>query len=134
MLKRRMTEQICSYINHELNRFLTTEKTGVIYVVKLPKPGAKGKCSRDNNLVTIWYRGYIRKRLEQKCREQSIKIMEVLGKNISNQCSQCKSLGTRENGMFICRSCGYMDKEKINTARNILRRGTDGETLNSSYT
>ena len=47
--KHRYTEQLHSYINHELNRFLETEKPGIIYVVKLPGPGKGGSSRRINH-------------------------------------------------------------------------------------
>ncbi len=122
--KKRMEEQMHSYINHEINRFLRSEKPEIIYVVKLPKPQAGGgKNKRANHLMAQWQRGYIRNRLTQKCKEQSVEIVEVLGKNISNECSQCGVIGKKENGMFICPSCGSCMEEKMNTARNVKKRG-----------
>lgn len=122
--KKRMEEQMHSYINHEINRFLRSEKPEIIYVVKLPKPQAGGgKNKRANHLMAQWQRGYIRNRLTQKCKEQSVEIVEVLGKNISNECSQCGVIGKKENGMFICPSCGSCMEDKMNTARNVKKRG-----------
>lgn len=121
--KRRRLEQLHSYINHELNRFLETEKPETIYIVRLPAQGKGGRNPRINHTITLWQRGYIRKRLEQKCREQSIELVEVLGKDISNECSQCGAMGSRSEGDFLCPQCGYETKEKINTARNVKKRG-----------
>ena len=125
--KRRLEEGLHSYINHELNYFLAEEKPKVIYVVKLPKPQAGGHNKKINYSIAQWQRGYIRKRLEQKCKEQSIEILEVLGKNISNECSMCGVLGTKTAGVFSCSACGYQEEEKTNTARNVKKRGqSDG--------
>lgn len=121
--KRRMEERLHSYINHELNRFLQTEKPEVVYVVKLPKPQAGGVNKKINHSVAQWQRGYIRKRLSQKCKEQAVEIVEVLGKDISNECSNCGAMGNKEDGQFICSSCGYEAEEKTNTARNVKKRG-----------
>lgn len=121
--KRRLEERLHSYINHELNRFLQTEKPEVVYIVKLPKPRAGGVNKRINHSVAQWQRGYIRKRLIQKCKEQSVEIVEVLGKNISNECSKCGAMGKKEDGRFICSACGYEAEEKTNTARNVKKRG-----------
>lgn len=121
--KRRMEEQLHSYINHELNRFLQTEKPEVVYMVKLPKPQGGGVNKKINHSVAQWQRGYIRKRLGQKCREQSVEIVEVLGKDISNECSCCGTRGKKKDGKFICPSCGYEAEEKTNTARNVKKRG-----------
>lgn len=121
--KRRMEEQLHSYINQELNRFLTTEKPRVIYIVKLPKPKAGGYNKKINYTVGQWQRGYIRKRLGQKCKEQSVELVEVLGKDISNECSGCGTMGTKTGGIFYCSTCGYELEEKVNTARNVKKRG-----------
>ena len=121
--KRRLRERLHSYINHELNRFLTTEKPETIYVVKLPKPGAGGYDRKVNDSVARWQRGYIRKRLTQKCLEQSVEIVEVLGKDISRECSVCGGGGTKMEGKFCCPACGYEEEEKTNTARNVKKRG-----------
>ena len=122
------------YINQELNRFLRTEKPQIIYMIKLPKPKAQGVNRKINYSVTVWQRGYIRKRLEQKCREQSVKLVEVLGKDISRQCSNCGEIGSgkQKDGIFVCGNCGYQAKEKTNTAQNVLRRGRDGQIVNES--
>lgn len=127
--KRRLTEQMHSYINHELNRFLETEKPKTVYVVKLPRPRAGGISPKVNNSMAMWQRGYIRSRLTQKCREQSVKVVEVLGKDISNECSCCGALGKKKGGIFICGVCGYQTEEKTNTARNTLKRGSRGLAL-----
>ena len=80
--KQRMTEQLHSYINMELNRFLKTEKPEIIYIPKLPRPRKHGGNKAINNSVSLWQRGYIRSRLQQKCQEQSVKMVEVPGKGI----------------------------------------------------
>ncbi len=121
--KQRLEEQLHSYINHELNRFLKTEKPKTVYIVKLPKPQAGGVNKKINHSMAQWQRGYIRKRLQQKCREQSVELVEVLGKDISKECSNCGALGKKVEGNFVCPACGYQAKEKTNTARNVKKRG-----------
>lgn len=121
--KQRLKESLHSYINHELNHFLQEEKPGIVYIVKLPKPQGGGKNKQINHSISQWQRGYIRKRLTQKCKEQSVKIVEVLGKDVSNECSNCGAVGKKQNGRFICPVCGYEAKEKVNTARNVKKRG-----------
>lgn len=129
--KRRLEEQMHSYINHELNLFLKKEKPRVIYMAKLPKPHAGGKNKRLNHLMSQWQRGYIRNRLTQKCREQSIEIKEVFGKDISNECSNCGEIGRKAAGIFSCPECGYQIEEKVNTARNVKKRGLGDGVLYS---
>ena len=121
--KRRLEEQLHSYINHELNRFLLEEKPESVYIVKLPKPRAGGAIKKINHSLAQWQRGYIRKRLTQKCAEQSVEIVEVLGKDISNECSECGAIGMKTEGRFHCPACGYEMEEKVNTARNVKKRG-----------
>ena len=115
-----------SYINQELNRFLKSEKPQTIYIAKLPRPQAGGVSRKINNSVAMWQRGYIRKRLIQKCREQSVELVEVFGKDISNECSRCGAFGSRHDGRFFCGACGYDAEDKTNAARNAKKRGMEG--------
>lgn len=130
--KNRHTEQLHSYINHELNRFLQTEKPKTVYIAKLPRPYAGGVNKKINNSVALWQRGYVWERLQLKCREQSVEFIEVLGKGISSECSKCGGIGTRKNGMFACHGCGYTIEEKTNTSLNALKRGKNGKVLNKT--
>lgn len=123
--KQRMTEQLHSYINMELNRFLKTEKPEIIYIPKLPKPQKHGGNKEINNSVNLWQRGYIKSRLQQKCREQSVKVVEVFGKGISNECSKCGGNGNKKESIFTCRDCGYQADEKQNAAQNAKKRGEE---------
>lgn len=123
--KRRMTEQLHSYINMELNRFLNTEKPEVIYIPKLPKTQKHSGNKAINHSVTMWQRGYIRTRLQQKCREQSVELIEVFGKDISKECSQCGAIGSKQNGIFTCSECGNCMDEKRNVACNAKKRGEE---------
>ncbi len=123
--KKRLTEQMHSYINQELNRFLQTEKPSVVYMAGLPKRQTGGRNRKINHYVGLWQKGYILKRLTLKCQEQSVKLTEVLGKDISRECSSCKAAGIREGGIFRCDACGWQGDEKVNTARNALRRGME---------
>lgn len=128
--KHRLEESLHSYINRELNRFFKEEKPETVYIVKLPKPQAGGKNKKINYSMTHWQRGYIRKRLAQKCREQSVELVQVLGKDISRECSNCGGMGSKREGDFLCLDCGYSMEEKTNTARNVLKRGLEGKTVN----
>lgn len=121
--KHRMEEQLHSYINQELNRFLRTERPKVVYLPKLPRPGAGGPLKRMNHLASSWQRGYIRKRLVLKCEEQAVKLVEVLGKDISRECSACGRIGEKKDGIFSCPYCGYRTDQKQNAARNAKKRG-----------
>lgn len=127
--KGRLEEKLHSYVNHELNRFIQTEKPGIIYIAKLPKQHGGGFNKKINYSVNMWQRGYIRKRLVQKCKEQSVEVVEVLGNNISRECSRCGAAGSSKEGIFFCESCGCRMEEKVNTASNVLKRGIDGKVV-----
>lgn len=121
--KRRFQERLHGYVNQELNRFLRTEKPETVYMAKLPGVGSGGKNRRINQSLSMWQRGYIRKRLEQKCEEQSVELVQVFGKGISGECSRCGASGIKKEGRFFCPVCGYEAEEKMNTARNARERG-----------
>ena len=121
--KNRMTERLHSYINHELNRFFDEEKPQTVCLAKLPGFQNGGPNKQINNSVSLWQRGYIRSRLALKCRERSVELVEVFGKDISRECSCCGALGSKAGGIFRCAACGQSMDEKTNTARNALKRG-----------
>ena len=100
-------------------------------MAKLPKPNGVGKSKKMNHLMSQWQRGYIRNRLTQKCKEQSVELKEVLGKDISNVCSSCGARGKKVAGIFLCSECGYQIEEKTNTARNVKNRGQGAGVLYS---
>lgn len=128
--KKRMEERLHGYINQELNRFLREEKPQTVYIVKFPRPHGGGVNRKINHSMSQWQRGYIRKRIEQKCKEQAVEIVEVLGKDISNECSECGAIGKKSGGEFVCSKCGYQAEEKRNTARNVKKRGQGDGVLN----
>lgn len=121
--RERLEAALHTYINAEINRMLRTEKPAVIYLPKLPQSSKAGVNKRINSSVSMWQKGYVRDRLSQKCREQSIELTEVFGKDISNECSQCGAIGKKAEGFFNCKACGAMIPERENAARNALKRG-----------
>lgn len=123
--KRRYEEKLHSYINQELNRFLKTEKPCVVYMPKLPGTQAGGVNRKINHMASMWQRGYLKSRLIQKCKEQSVELREVFGKDIGRQCSQCGAMGEKNKGMFTCAVCGYEVEDKVNAARNAKGRGME---------
>lgn len=116
-------ERLEAALHTYINRMLRTEKPGVLYLPKLPQCSKAGVNKRINNSVSMWQRGYIRDRLVQKCREQSIELIEVVGKDISNECSRCGAIGQKVNGVFICKACDRELPERENAAKNALKRG-----------
>lgn len=121
--KQKRQAQMHCYINTELNRFFAEEKPKVVYIPKLPRAGRKGAVRKHNFYLHMWQRGYVRRRLEQKCIEHSVMIVEVYAKSISVICSQCGGLGEKAKGVFSCPACGYQGDTKANAARNAKNRG-----------
>ncbi|MBR4026828.1 MAG: transposase [Lachnospiraceae bacterium] len=127
--KRKKEEQLHNYINRELNQFFKQETPNIIYIVKMPRPNVVGKNKTINHSVTMWQRGYIRKRLEQKCKQNAVELIEVIGKDISNVCSVCGAMGKKTSLQFICENCGQTIEIKANTARNVKQRGQKKEII-----
>lgn len=121
--RERLEEALHTYINAEINRMLRTEKPAVIYLPKLPQNSKAGINKKINSSVNLWQRGYVRSRLTQKCREQSIELIEVFAKDISRVCSKCGAVGEKAEDSFICKTCGAKIFERENAARNALYRG-----------
>lgn len=130
--KRKLEATLHTYVNAEIKRMLETESPRVIYVPKLPPVPKAGYSKKINNSVSMWQRGYVRQRLAQKCAERSIRVVEVFGKDISNECSGCGTLGKKTKDVFICEACGLEIAERENTARNVLKRGRESEAKNRS--
>lgn len=131
--KARLNAKIESYVNQEINRMIAEEKPGIIYLPKLPKNSVAGYNRRINYSVGIWKKGLIRERLQQKCKEHSIEIVEVFGKGISSQCSACGAIGKYAKDVFHCEHCGYETDKKINAAQNVLKRGRMQNPAGSSH-
>lgn len=125
--KTRLETALHTYVNQEINRMLETEKPGILYLPKLPAISKAGVSKRVNATVSMWQRGFVRSRLTQKCRERSIELIDVFGKGISTECSQCGKEGTKKDDLFTCTFCGLTLPERQNTARNVLKRGRDSK-------
>lgn len=131
--KRKLDERLHAYINQELNRFLREEKPQAVYLPKLPANSPRGKVKKYNQMAGLWQRGYIRRRLLQKCREQSIEAMEVLGKDISRECSHCGGIGDKKETDFHCPVCGLVLDNKVNAARNARKRGQAADRISKDH-
>ena len=127
--KHKKEEQLHSYINQEFNRFLRTEKPQILYIPRFPSTGRAGPVKRINYHAASWQRGYIRRRLVQKCREQSVELKEVPAKDISNQCSWCGAPGQVKEGQFSCPDCQNRIDKKINAAKNARKRGEEQQRI-----
>lgn len=121
--KARLQATLHTYVNAEINRLLRTEKPGVLYIPKLPPTSRAGINKKINQAANMWQRGYVRRRLEQKCREHSIQLIEVFAGGISGECSRCGETSAKDGEQFLCKACGLSISERENTARNVLQRG-----------
>jgi len=131
--KARLDAGLETYVNQEINRMLAIEKPRILYIPRLPANSPAGSCREINYSISVWRKGYIRKRLMQKCKENSIELVEVVGRGISTECSVCGADGSvrvdgegYDKGRFCCANCGYEAEKKVNAARNALRRGNAG--------
>ncbi len=131
--KAKLDAKLETYVNQEINRMLLTEKPKVIYIPKLPGNSLARHDRKINYSVSVWRKGYIRERLNQKCRENSVEIVEVMGKAVSTECSRCGAQGKYGKNVFWCADCGYETDKKINAARNALKRGRAGQKINAVY-
>ena len=104
--KARLEAAMHAYVNAEINRMLETERPGVLYVPKLPAVSKAGVNKKVNATLSMWQRGFVKNRLNQKCRERSVELVEVFGKGISTQCSVCGAEGRKEKERFFCAACG----------------------------
>lgn len=121
--RERLEAALHTYINAEINRMLRLEMPAVIYLPRLPQSSKAGVNKKINYSVNMWQKGYVKNRLVQKCREQSVALEEVFGKDISNECSLCGVIGEKDKGIFICKACGAEFSERENAAKNALKRG-----------
>jgi len=123
--KAKLDAKIESYVNREINRMIQTEKPKIIYLPKLPANSSAGHNRKINYSVGIWRKGLIRERLQQKCLEHSVQLVEVFGKGISSECSVCGAEGRYSGDVFRCSICGYQADKKVNAARNAIKRGQE---------
>lgn len=121
--KARLEEALHTYINMEINRMLDTEKPKTLYLPKLPARSKAGVNKRVNATISMWQKGFVKSRLSQKCRERSVEFIEVFGKGISTECSNCGAEGIKKETLFSCTACGLKMPERQNTAKNALKRG-----------
>lgn len=130
--KAKLDARIESYVNQEINRLIEEEKPKILYMPKLPGNSAAGHNRKINYSVGVWKKGLIRERLRQKCLEHSVELVEVFGKGISSECSECGAAGKYSGDIFRCENCGYGTDKKRNAAQNALKRGQMQESSRQS--
>ena len=121
--KNRDHARIETYINAELNRMLKTEKPGRVVITKpVAINKTKFKYKSSNRKVTEGARGYVRKRLIQKCQANGIELEEINSKGTGIICSDCGMEGERLLEGFVCKNCGFRSTIALNGARNIEKK------------
>ena len=142
--KAAMDAALKNYVNRELNRMLAQEKPNTIYMAKLPRnPGMHTsrhhndqkitKGTGDTHFLRMWKKGFVTERLQWKCQQNGVSIVEVIGKGIGTECSACGQKGTVKGENFRCHACGFEENKKVNGARNALNRGKTGRQLNKQF-
>lgn len=121
--KKREQARLETYVNTELNRMFKTEKPGKAVIAKpVTINKAKMKYKSSNRKAAQGPRGYVRKRLEQKCQANGIELEEINSKGTGMVCSNCGQEGKRLTEGFACESCGFQSTIALNEARNIEKK------------
>ena len=112
-----------SLINNAINLMLQKEEPGTIVVEDLSWVSKSKKYinRKLRNELSQWDKGYIKERLEFKCYEKGIKIVEVNPAYTSQICHKCNKIGNRKGESFSCDECGNYDAN-YNAAINIKNR------------
>ena len=142
--KAAMDAALKNYVNRELNRMLAQEKPNMIYMAKLPRNPEMHtsghyndrkitKGTGDTHFLRMWKKGFVTERLQWKCQQNGISIVEVIGKGIGTECSVCGQKGIAKGETFRCPVCGFEENKKVNGARNALNRGKTGKQLNRQF-
>ena len=121
--KRREQAKLETYVNAELNRMLETEKPGKIVITRpITVNKTKFKYKPSNRKAAESSRGYVRKRLAEKCQVNGIKLVEINSKGTGMLCSNCGVEGKCLAEGFVCESCGFKSTTALNGARNIEKK------------
>lgn len=136
--REKLEASLKNYINMEINRMFAEEKPKKIYMAKLPRnPGMEKGEGGNSYLLKAWKKGYVTERLQWKCGQNSIEIIEVFGNGLSRECSACGTIcetrSDNEYENFKCSNCGYEEDRKVNAAKNALNRGKTGRQLNKVF-
>lgn len=128
-----MDAALKNYVNRELNRMLAQEKPNTIYMAKLPRNPRMMIGTGDTHLLRMWKKGFVTERLQWKCQQNRVNVIEVIGKGIGTECSVCGQKGYVKGKSFRCPACGFEESKKVNGARNVLDRGKTGKQLNKQF-
>lgn len=121
--KEKEKRKTTTFINSEINRMLEHEKPAQIVITKaVTKNKTRIYAKSVNRKLTRNFQGYIRERLDYKCRVHSVKLIEINSKGTGRICSGCGAEGKRQGKEFICESCGIQTTIALNSAKNIQQK------------
>lgn len=125
--KLRFDSMVKSYVNKELDRFIKEDKPTEIVVEDLTfVSNYKNYPAHIKRKLSRWIKGYIEKRIDYKCKLNSIAITLVNSAYTSQICHKCGQFGERNNEVFKCTACGSFDAD-YNASNNIKLRKYDKE-------
>lgn len=119
--------KISDFINLSLNQFLKESIVSILIVEALKFSRFNKKLVKKvKRYLSSWLKGYLQKRLEYKCQENSVLLGEVNPAYTSQECSICKSLNTiRRGNMLHCNNCSRDVDANYNATLTILSRYKD---------
>ena len=121
--KEKEKRKTTTFINSEINRMLEKEKPAKIVITRpVTKNKTKIYAKSVNRKQARNFQGYIRERLNYKCRIHSIELVEINSKGTGTICSTCGAEGKRQGKEFICESCGLKTTIALNSACNIQQK------------
>jgi transposase len=118
----RELDGIKSYINAEINRMFDVEKPAEIIIPAQSKQFSPNMKQSAQQKLSKWQVGYIRKRLDDKCAVNGVKLTKIAGAYTAMVCAVCGDRGCREAQTFICDTCGNVTSYPQNAAKNLLRK------------
>ena len=130
----KLREFLKSEINRMLNRIVEIYKPAKIVVEKLDFRSPE-LSKRMNRLIQNFGKRYVREKLNRLKEIYGIEVVEVNPAYSSQECSFCGYVD-KKNGKdthtFECKACGKKVNAQVNASRNLLRRSSLKEFLNTN--
>lgn len=116
-----------SFINCNLNQFFYSERPSMIISEDLSFVNWNDKFPKSvKRKLSRWIKGYVRERIEFKCKIWGVEYKLVNAAYTSQTCHKCGEFGKRNGDVFECKNCGKMHAD-INASNNIKNRKDDRE-------
>jgi len=130
----KLREVLKSEINRMLNRIVEIYKPAKIVVEKLDFRSPE-LSKRMNRLIQNFGKRFVREKLQRLKELYGIDVVEVNPAYTSQECSSCGYVDARNRKNtqdFECKACGRKINAQINASRNLLRRSSLMEFLNTN--